>query len=131
MKLLIDSDFLFALFKPDDSNNDRAKKLLKKYLDEDLSISNLVLQESTTLVSKRMGMKYAIKFYASVTQIVKKIIYLDLHSEKDAWELFLSQTKKGSSFIDCSNMTIYKKFKFDNILAFDEYYPKNVRITSE
>lgn len=73
MKLLADSDFLFALFKPDDSNNAKSRILLEKYEKEDILISNLVLQESTTLVSKRMGMKYAVNFYNSVLKIFNKM----------------------------------------------------------
>lgn len=128
MKLLADSDFLFALFKPDDSNNSKSRTLLEKYEKEDILISNLVLQEATTLVSKRMGMKYAVNFYNAVLKITSRIIYLDLNLEKKAWKMFLDQTKKGCSFIDCSNLIIHNEHKLNGILSFDDFYPREVII---
>ena len=63
MKLLADSDFLVALYKPADSNHLKAVEMFKKIEHESVLIAlNLVFQESTTVVSKQMGMIDARKF---------------------------------------------------------------------
>jgi predicted nucleic acid-binding protein len=131
MKLLVDSDFLFALFQPDDSNNDKARSLLLKYEKEDLCAINLVVQESTTLVSKRMNMKYAKSFYESICNMIPEIIMLNENLEKDAWKIFLSQNKKGTSFVDCANLATYQKLKLDGILSFDDFYPKDKLVSTK
>lgn len=128
MKYLLDSDFLYALYKPDDSNNDRSKKLFLKTQGHELIVTNLVLQESTTLVARRIDMKNAKIFYESVSKIANKQITLSQDVEKNAWKLFLKQTKKGTSFIDCANLAVVQKYKLDGILSFDEFYPKEVRV---
>lgn len=122
MKYLVDSDFLYALYKPDDSNHQKAIKIYKDKQNEELIVLNLVVQESTTLVSKRVDMSNAKSFYELVLKIVNKNIYLDIDLERDSWKIFLKQNKKGTSFIDCANLATYNKLKLDGILSFDEFY---------
>jgi hypothetical protein len=45
--------------------------------------------------------------------------------ETKAWYIFKQQTKKGTSFIDCANIAIYKHFKMDAIFSFDKIYKRN------
>lgn len=131
MKLLVDSDFLISLFRPDDSNHAKASDIYKNIESKsELVALSLVFQESSTVMSKRFGMNEAIRFYGLVRKLVDKDILLDKDLEKDAWNIFLKQNKKGTSFIDCANLATLEKFKLDGILSFDEFYPKGVKITS-
>lgn len=126
MKYLIDSDFLYALFKPDDSNHKKAEAIFKKVENDYLVILNLVVQECTTLVSKRIDMDNARKFYESLQMIQNEIIRINTEDEVQAWKIFLKQTKKGTSFIDCANLEVCEKYKLDGILSFDDFYPKKL-----
>jgi predicted nucleic acid-binding protein len=130
MKILVDSDFLVALYKPDDSNHIRAKKIFKSIEGNTTLFSlNLVFQESTTVISKRMGMVHARKFFELINHLVKSRIDLDEKLEKKAWQIFLKQTKKGTSFVDCANWAALREFKLDKIASFDKAYAQNTLIS--
>lgn len=127
MKLVVDSDFLIALYKPLDSNHKKAidiyKTIQNKYT---LTALNLVFQESTTVISKQIGMDNAKKFYQLISKIISEQIFINDELEKDTWKLFLKQTKKGTSFIDCANLAFCQKYKLSGILSFDDFYPGEV-----
>lgn len=128
MKYLLDSDFLYALYKPDDSNNKKSKEIYSKVQNNELIILNLVLQESVTLVARRIDMKNAKIFYELVSKLITKQVSITKDVELQAWSTFLKQTKKGTSFIDCANLAVCQKFKLDGILSFDDFYPEEVRV---
>ena len=129
MNLLLDSDFLIALANKEDASHDKAAILFQKICNETLHALNIVFQESTTVISKRFGMIRAKLFYIRLNKLVNKIIILDSSIESLTWKLFLNQTKKGTSFVDCANLAVLEYYKLDGILSFDEFY-KNKRIKS-
>ncbi|KKP47493.1 MAG: hypothetical protein UR39_C0004G0037 [Candidatus Woesebacteria bacterium GW2011_GWA1_33_30] len=130
MKYLVDSDFLISFASDEDSNHLRSLNIYKNLKkDTELLALNLVFQESTTVISKRFGMNQAKIFYVMVNKFINTRILLDEILEKEIWKIFLNQTKKGTSFIDCANLAVYQKFKLDGILSFDDFYPKEVRIS--
>lgn len=127
MKLVVDSDFLIALYKPLDSNHQKAINIYKKIQNEyTLTALNIVFQESTTVISKQIGMDNARNFHQLITKLIHEQVILTNELEKDTWKLFLKQTKKGTSFIDCANLAFCQKYKLDGILSFDDFYPKEV-----
>lgn len=129
MKLGVDSDFLIALYKPLDSNHQKAVEIYKRIQNKyTLTALNLVFQESTTVISKHIGMDNAKKFYRLISKVVDEQIFLNDELEKETWRLFLKQTKKGTSFIDCANLAFCQKYKLNGILSFDDFYPKEVLI---
>ena len=129
-KIIVDSDVLVAIYKPNDSSHLRAEKLAKKLKKQHgiFFISNLVQQESATVISKHMGMEDARRFSRGVLNFVDTIIALDTQIEKQSWEIFLNQTKKGTSFVDCSNLATAYAYKFDGIFSFDHFYPKDILV---
>src|SRR3989338_2189338 len=123
MKLLFDSDFLVALYKPDDSNHLKSTNIYRKIETESTLIAlNIVFQEATTVISKRMNMYHARKFHDSIHKLINNIVYLDLVLEDKSWRIFLKETKKGVSFVDCANLAVCDFYKIDGILSFDEFY---------
>lgn len=130
MKLLYDSNFLIALYKRDDSTHKKAVDLAKRFhtAGVELHALNLVVQESTTVISIKMGMDHARAYYKGLSSIVDTFITLDDITENLSWKLFKKQTKKGTSFIDCANLATLEYYKLDKILSFDEFYPKNLRL---
>ena len=129
-KILLDSDFLVAAFRPIDASHERAKSVLEllKKLSPELWLHNLVMQESATVVSHRMGMEDARRFYRLVRDEVHQFFRIDEDLEKLSWELFLKQTKKGASFVDCANLACINHYHLDGILSFDTFYPKALRV---
>lgn len=125
-KYLVDSDFLIANYSVDDSSHKKASKIALSLNEKGAKFYclNLVEQESTTVISKKMGMGDARKFHSGLKNFVDIFVVLDSGLEKRSWEIFLKQTKKGTSFIDCANIAVVEKYKFDGILSFDKFYPK-------
>lgn len=129
MKYLVDSNILVAVYKRDDSTHERATRLVKKFHSNGNTflVINLVIQESTTVVSHKMGMRDAKAFYRGLMDFVDETMPVDTQVEEKAWRIFFKQTKKGTSFVDCANLAVVEHYKLDGILSFDTFYPKSVR----
>lgn len=122
-KFLVDSDFLIANAKADDPSHKNASKISRNiHKRNKLFCLNIVVQEATTVISKRIGMKEAVIFYENIGDFIDTFVMLGEELEKDSWEIFLRQTKKGTSFVDCANITAVEKYKMDGILSFDRFY---------
>lgn len=130
MKILLDSDAIIALNFSDQSTHQLATKIFKKHqLNDDMFYTiNLCVQESVTVVSKRYSQNEAKLLYKNLIQNSQNILQLDPTLESNTWELFLKQTKKGTSFIDCVNISALSYFNFDKIFSFDQFYPKSIRL---
>lgn len=129
MKYLVDSDFLISFSSDADSTHSKSIEIYKNLTkNSELLATNLVFQESTTVISKRFGMQKAKIFYEMINKFINTRLVFEENIEKEAWKIFLKQNKKGTSFIDCANLAIFQKYKFDGILSFDEFYPREVRI---
>ncbi len=129
MKLLVDSDCLVGALKDGDPHQKVATTLLKSHNEkgDTLFVLNLVLQETATVLSHRTGMNAVRLFSQTLPSLKLHVIKLDDHLENFVWELFLKQTKKGTSFVDCANLAACDFYKLDGILSFDGFY-KNKRI---
>lgn len=129
-KVLIDANVLVGLYRPDDSTHEAAVEAVTKIKKEEkqIVILNLVIYEIVTVLSMRVGMDLARKFVKDCKKIVDTEISMNEDLEKRAWEIFLQQKKKGTSFVDCANMAVIEKYKLDGILTFDKFYPKELRV---
>ena len=123
-KVIVDSDLLVALYKPDDTSHKRALSLVTKLKDDGtvFNVVNLVIYESVTVISNRMGMDDSRQFRVGLENFINEVIQFEEKLEEKTWEIFLKQTKKGTSFVDCANLAVIEKYKFDGILSFDRFY---------
>jgi predicted nucleic acid-binding protein len=128
-KILVDSDAFISLFTPSDSNHTRSKKIQKSLSNttHQFYISSFVFSESTTVISQKQGRKQATKFIKHFNLFKRKsnYIYIDQEIENLAINIFKKQSSKNVSFVDCTNMAIYQKYKLDAIFSFDKHYKKN------
>ena len=129
-KLLADSDFLVGVFRKDDTNHTQSIVLLEQMKDTEVELwtSNLVQQESATVISHRVGMDAVRIYVKKLVMDIQRFVKIDEDLEKRAWKIFLIQTKKGCSFVDCANLAVVEKYKLDGILSFDDFYPKSLRL---
>ena len=126
MKVLFDSDALFALYVATDVHHQKARRIFQDLLDKKtkLWVTNLVIQEVTTVVSYRLGQKQAKDFLNRFNKIGVKQIFVDQKLTAQAWEVFKQQKKRGTSFIDCANVAVCKELKINKIFSFDQIYAK-------
>lgn len=129
MKILVDSDFLVGLFRDEDAHHQNTLTILKREMGtgNQLFTNNLVLFETATVLAHRVDMDAVRLFYDRLPKLKLKMISLDEKLESRSWEIFLKQTKKGCSFVDCANLATIEIYKFDGILSFDKFYPKSLR----
>lgn len=129
-KIALDSNVLVALYKLDDSTHQKAKEITRRLHDQGdtFLVLNLVVQETATVISIKVGQEEAKDFYRKRDRIIDQEIVLDSDLEELAWNIFVKQAKKGTSFVDCANLAVIEKYKLDGILTFDEFYPKEIRV---
>jgi predicted nucleic acid-binding protein len=129
-RIIVDSNVLVALFKADDSCHKRAREIVQKlHNNGDMFWAlNLIIQETATVVSIKVGQDESKDFYQKRNRVIDQEVPLNNELETLSWNIFLKQSKKGTSFIDCANLALLEKYKLDGILSFDEFYPKNVRV---
>lgn len=126
MKVFLDSDALFALYVASDVHHKKAKQILKKLLEDktELLTTNLVIQETATVISYRFGQKQAKDFLVRFSKIGVKQIFTNEGPTAKAWEIFKKQKKKGTSFIDCANVAFCREMKIGKIFSFDKIYKR-------
>lgn len=126
MKVVIDSDALFALYVASDSHHSEAKDIFRKLYktENEIIASNLVLQETATIISYRLGQKTAISFLSNFERSGIKQFFVGEKLTAKSWKIFCEQGKRGTSFIDCTNVIVYRETKAELIMSFDKFYPR-------
>lgn len=126
MKVIIDSDALFALYVASDSHHSEAEGVFRKLYkaENEIVASNLVLQETATIISYRLGQETAISFLSNFERSGIKQLFVGEKLTIKSWNLFRRQTKKGTSFIDCTNIVVYSETKAELIMSFDKFYKR-------
>ena len=129
-RALVDANVLVGLYRSDDSLHKDAVKLVTKLKGDGFRfvLTNLVLQETATVLSMRVGMGLAEKLLKDYKNIIDEEIFINEGLEMASWKVFLRQKKKGTSFVDCANLAVVEKYKLDGILTFDKFYPKSLRL---
>lgn len=123
-KILVDADALVALAKADDSNHKKALKIAQKLKKDTLFITPLTIPEAATVISYRVSHKEAKIFLLDTRKRNLIELPLNFSAIKAADEIFLSQTRKGVSWIDCLNIAVTKIHSLDGIFSFDKFYAK-------
>jgi predicted nucleic acid-binding protein len=123
MKILVDTDFLIALIKIDDKNHLKAIDKVQKIKEAKVFITPFTIPETVTVLFYKVS-HTAGKSFLKVAR--NKLPELPLNEEiiASADKIFLSQNKKGTSWIDCLNVALIKYYKLDGILSFDKFYLK-------
>lgn len=128
-EVLIDSDALVALIKKNDTNHKKAKKI-SQFLVQKRAIfltTNYVFSETGTVLSQRISRKVALDFIDDLKTKESEIsmIWVNEKIEDLAIKIFKKQTSKNVSFVDCVNMAVLSRYKWDTIFSFDRIYEKN------
>lgn len=136
LKIFMDTDAFVALVKEDDSNHNRAKRIFQKLQAEPVvfSTSNYVFSETVTVLSQRVSHVAAVEFIKKMKSDENPfdIQRVEEEVENRAIEIFIAQTSKNISYVDCVNIAVIKKNGYDAIFSFDKAYRKNgIKVTRE
>lgn len=129
ISVYIDSDAFIALIKSDDSNHAKAVETLTKFDQSSVLLytSTYVFSETVTVLSQRLGRKYAEEFINMIKDQSAAITFLwsDEQIQEEAIKVFLKQKSKNVSFVDCINIALIKERYIDVVFSFDKIYKKN------
>lgn len=124
MKFLIDADFLVALAKEDDAHHAWALRITETLKEASIFITPFAIPETATVLSYKVSQKAAKEFLISARKRHFIELPLDEGVIKETDAIFLMQKKKGTSWIDCLNVSCVKIYQLDGILSFDKFYKK-------
>lgn len=125
--ILVDTDAIVALLNEQDANHRKALEVVNFLVRNSLLfvISNHVFGESLTVVSKKVGHKEAVDYLHQVKGGLFEILRINEKLEDLAYNIFADQSSKNVSFIDCTNMAVLIRYRWNTIFSFDQVYPKN------
>ena len=124
---LLDTDFLFAYFLKGQSTHNKAKSIMNQIENDDLYVSNIVLQELATVLSNKQSQEVAKIVISKCKLLDLKVIKMTDIDEENVWKVFNLIDKNETRFIDCSNLYLAKKCEF-MVASFDSFYPSQILI---
>lgn len=126
--VLIDSDAFVGLFYQNDAHHQKSSKIFDQMQQSQhrLVTTNMVVAETATVLSHRVGQKAARTFLDLADML--PVIFVNEHLYRETLLLFRKQTTKGTSVVDCSNVIVIRKFDIPTILSFDKVYTKDFKL---
>jgi predicted nucleic acid-binding protein len=124
MTILYDTDFLYNLLVPTQANHAKAQAILQNHHTDDWQILKLVKYELATVLSHKESHALAKQIIHDLDESIAEWRSLSEQEEKEAWRIFDKQKKKGTSFVDCTNLAVAKLNDY-RIASFDGFYPKS------
>ena len=127
-KVLVDADALVAISKIDDSNHQKALKLLKKLKKPTFYLSPFTVPEVVTVLSYHVSHEAAVSFLERIKSknLAECEFSVDLKLKTDS--IFKRQKKKRTSWFDCYNVALMEVEEFDFIFSFDKFYKDKVSV---
>lgn len=124
MKVILDSDTLFALYVATDVHHQKARRIFQRLLSiqAELWVTSLVVQETATVISFRLGQKQAKEFLNRLRKIEIREMFMNQKLAAKAWQVFRKQEKKETSFVDCANIVAANQIGIKSIFSFDKIY---------
>lgn len=127
--IFIDSDIFIASVKETDSNHQKVKTIFEKLVKRPVTFytSNYVFSECITVLSQRIGKTIAHQFIKDMksSDAIFSVLWITERIEEKAIDIFLKQTSKNVSFVDCTNMALIELNHIHTVFSFDQVYKKN------
>jgi predicted nucleic acid-binding protein len=122
--MLIDSDAFIGLIMEADIHNKRVKAAFQEIgkANRVLAATNLVIIETTAMLSRRVNYTLACRFLEFIQDGDIPIIYIDKAMQDAMHTLFLVQNREKTSPVDCANVVVAKQLGIPSIFSFDNFY---------
>jgi len=126
-KHLIDTSALLSMLEKRDEKHKQAKSIAEELEQDERNIpviTDYILDETLTLLKKRVGHKEAIKFgrlvFSGKTKL--KLIYLSNKIIREAFQIFTQYSDKDFSFTDCTSFLAMKYHNIAQAFTFDKHF---------
>lgn len=125
-QILVDSDAFVGRFYGDDPHHKKALSTFAELEErgELLVTTSLVVAETATVLSHRSGQVLARRFLDVLRRSKLSVIHIDERLQHEATEVFVAQNARGSSFTDCANVAVMRRFHIPTVFSFDKAYGK-------
>jgi predicted nucleic acid-binding protein len=125
--VFVDSDAFVGLRLPDDAHFERATTIFSHIKEQHLPMitSSWVVAETATVLSHHAGQQEAGAFLRMIKESKFPVVHMTEALEEKAIKIFLEQTKKGTSMVDCGNIAVMGELYIDTIFSFDKVYPNH------
>ena len=128
--ILIDTNFIIAYLLELDESHKRAIHLedYEKILENNLFITNHIIDEIITIIGQKAGPKDAINTYRLIKDnfiIINEYEINDFNDKVMATYNKLNKKKQKIGFTDCSIIETAKLYNLDAIVTFDKGFKNN------
>ena len=125
-EVLVDSDAWVGLFSPNDAHYRRASNAFERCKKSRTTIvtTSAVEGEAATVLSHKEGQIVAREFVTALATINIPIIHIDEKLHARAVEWFIDQGRRGTSYVDCTNIAVAERYNIPKMLSFDKFYFK-------
>lgn len=125
MKAFVDTSFYISLLRKDDSNHERAKKILLSFKDKPLILytSHYIIDEVATVISMRVEKEVALRFLQSVQEDdFPLILCVDDFVRQEAYRIFSHARTKNISMVDCYSAALMRQEGIKTCFSFDKQF---------
>lgn len=120
--IIVDTSAWYALFDKDDTNHVQAN-IIYKSNSLPLVTTDYILDESLTLIKKRLGHAKAVEIGKALWNgELADLINLSEEDKVAAWKIFQRYDDKGFSFTDCTTFAAMERLNLPTVFGFDEHF---------
>jgi predicted nucleic acid-binding protein len=116
----VDTSILYAAVDSSDRGNERAKEILKS--GEPLVISDHVLVETWTLLSRRLGRDVAERFWGHLREGAVAIETVGPANLEAAWQIGQAWRDQGFSIVDCTSFAVMRRLGIERAASLDDHF---------
>lgn len=124
--ILVDTDAFFAIIEKDDSNHERALKIIKELKPgTTFTLLETTIAEAATTLRRKSSKTSSLKFLKYIKSEGFSVFFTDATLLALAETYYLKQRSKKNTFFDCLVMAAAKIYNVDAIFSFDKGYKTN------
>lgn len=126
-KLFVDTSWFKAFVDKKDDFYAQASDQFGKIESEKIPLvtTNFILDESYTLIRKRVSKAESFKFKELLSELtgILSLVRITPKDENDAWSYF-KEDWSGLSFTDCTSFTVMKRLDLKDVATFDNHFAR-------
>ena len=120
--IFVDTSAFYSLVNKGESEHYRVKEFIENNT-LPLLTTNFIFAETISLITKRLGKIFALKFGSGLKKSERlKIINISEEYEEEAWELFSGYKDKDFDYIDATSFVFMKRMSIKKALSLDIHY---------
>lgn len=124
MKYFVDSSYIIALIKEDDSLHNEALKFLDILDSNECYINKLIISEVITIIGNKTDLKTASETYNLLNSTFNVVNDCSIKNFNEKTMLYYEKFNTKLSFTDCSIITCMESENIKNLISFDNEFKK-------